>query len=367
MLLSKGYITTFVFLPISSDLPEESLPHCRRIQVARTNVISDMLQLYEDNTIRQCKLNVQFKGEVGLDFGGPTRDLFASLWNAAYEEYFEGDTVKVPFCPPHQQMQMKTVFQKFGRILYHGWLLTKEIPVRFCEASFVCLLHGEESVDESMLERCFLLYLSKYERDMLTKALSTELLATHQQDAILGLYEQYNITCAVAKTQEQLRNHVIMMARSHFLYKPMSTLMWMASGISGNELEAWRRSSQLDRIKKLYEALLPSVEKTLAQLHYPSDLRPGESRVLSYLRKYVGSMDDQLLDRFLRFVTVSPAAPQKAIQVAFNATVGLRRCPSSSTCSSTLFLSTTYLSFTEFKKEFNIVLAEDTSFEMGTL
>ena len=81
----------------------------------------------------------------------------------------------------------------------------------------------------------------------------------------------------------------------------------------------------------------------------------------------MGSMDDQLLDRFLRFVTGSPAAPQKASEVAFNATVGLRRCPSSSTCSSTLFLSTTCLSFTEFKKEFNIVLAEDTSFEMGTL
>ena len=95
----------------------------------------------------------------------------------------------------------------------------------------------------------------------------------------------------------------MMMARSHFLYKPMSTLMWMVSGISGNELEAWQRSLQLDRIKKLYEALLPSVEKTLAQLHYPSDLRPGESRVLSYLKKYMGSMDDQLLDRFLRLLT----------------------------------------------------------------
>ena len=71
MLLSKGYITTFVFLPISSDLPEESLPHCRRIQVACTNVISDMLQLYEDNTILQCKLNVQFKGEVGWTLEDP--------------------------------------------------------------------------------------------------------------------------------------------------------------------------------------------------------------------------------------------------------------------------------------------------------
>ena len=58
---------------------------------------------------------------MGLDFGGLTKDLFTSLWNAAYDEYFEGETVKVPFARPHQQLQVKAVFQKFGRILYHGY------------------------------------------------------------------------------------------------------------------------------------------------------------------------------------------------------------------------------------------------------
>ena len=193
----RGTLQLLFFFPSSSDLPEESVAHCHRIQVAHYNVISNKLQVYEDNTILQCKLNVQSKGEVGLGFGGPTRDLFASLWNAAYEEYFEGDTVKIPFCSPHQQIQIKQYFRSFG------WLLTKEIPVHFCDETFDWLLHGDEAVDESMLERCFLLYLSQYERDMLTKALLTELLATYQQNAILGLYEQYNITCAVANTQEQ--------------------------------------------------------------------------------------------------------------------------------------------------------------------
>ena len=110
----KGVHYNFCFFPSSSDLHEESLAHCHRIQVARYNVISNKLQLYEDNTILQCKLNVQSKEEVGLGFGGPTRDLFASLWNAAYEEYFEGDTVKIPFCSPHQQIQMKQYFRSLG-------------------------------------------------------------------------------------------------------------------------------------------------------------------------------------------------------------------------------------------------------------
>jgi len=65
--------------------------------------------------------------------------LFTSLWNAAYDEYFEGNTVKVPFARPHQQLQMKAVFQKFGKILYYVWLLTKENPSSFLEGSLYLL------------------------------------------------------------------------------------------------------------------------------------------------------------------------------------------------------------------------------------
>ena len=106
-------------------------------------------------------------------------------------------------------------------------------------------------MDEDMLERCFLLYFSQYERDVLAKALSAEMLAPYQQDAILGVYQQYNMTCTVATAQEKLRNHVIMMARSHFLYQLMPTLMWMANGIPGNELQAFGTSLPVDRIRNV--------------------------------------------------------------------------------------------------------------------
>ena len=325
-----------------------------------------MLKLYENISILKCQLSVKFVGEAGLDFGGLTTDLFTSFWDAAFESYFEGDTVKVPFVPPYQQMETRPVFEKLGRILFHGWVLTNQIPVRFCEASFVSLVHGEEAVDENMLERSFLLYLSQFERDVLTQGLSTSELAPFQQDAIYGIYQQYSMNCLPATTPEQLRQHVIIMARSQFVYKPMSILVWMRNGIGG-KITALQSRLNKEEIAKLYKALLPSKEKVLAKITYSENLRPEESRVLSYLRNYIGTLDDNLLDKFIRFVTGSPAAPQKPIQIAFNSTVGVRRFPSSSTCSSVLHLSTSYLSFVEFKKEFNIVLRENTSFEMGVL
>jgi len=76
-----------------------------------------MLKLYEDTSIMDCQLNVKFVGEVGLDFGGLTKDALTSFWDAALEKYFEGDVVKVPFVPPSEQFQNRPVFEKLGRIL----------------------------------------------------------------------------------------------------------------------------------------------------------------------------------------------------------------------------------------------------------
>ena len=174
------------------------------------------------------------------------------------------------------------------------------------------------------------------------------------------------MNCLPATSPGELKKHVAIMARTHFVYKPMSILMWMRNGIGKNITVLQNRLSK-EEIKKLYKVLLPSKQKVLAKITYPENLRPEQSRVLSYLRNFVGTLDDNLLDKFVRFVTGSCAAPQSPIQIDFNSTVGIRRAPSSSTCSSILHLSTTYLSYAEFKKEFTIVLTEDTSFEMGVI
>ena len=133
---------------------------------------------------------------------------------------FEGNTVRVPFAPPQQQIQMKAVIQKLGRILYHGWLLNKSQYVSVRHHWFAYFMERSLWMT-GMLERCFLLYLSRYERDVLTKALSTKLLVPFQQDAIFGVYEHYKMTCAVTNSRDQLQSHVVTMARYHFVYRPI--------------------------------------------------------------------------------------------------------------------------------------------------
>ena len=113
--------------------------------------------------------------------------------------------------------------------------------------------------------------------------------------------------------------------------------------------------------------MVPSKERVLQSLEHSEYLMPEQSKVLHFLKAYIGSMDDELLQQFVRFVTASTVSPQKSIDVQFNSAIGLQRAPSSSTCSSTLFLPTSYRSYSEFRKEFSLVLNHEESFEMGHL
>ena len=63
--------------------------------------------------------------------------------------------------------------------------------------------------------------------------------------------------------------------------------------------------------------------------------------------------------RFLRFRTGSSVIISKPITIAFNGSSGFGRVPIAYTCSSTLVLPTTYISYLDFEHEFNTILADD--------
>ena len=115
----------------------------RRVTVRRHDILENVVQMYkEDPDIVKCRLNVHFLGEKGIDFGGVTKDFFTSFWEVAFQTYFDGDAVKVPLVSP-QKLADKPRMQALGRVLEHGWRLTGELPVRFCEASIIAVLHGK--------------------------------------------------------------------------------------------------------------------------------------------------------------------------------------------------------------------------------
>ena len=235
----------------------------KQVEESRGKVLQDVMKLYADQSICDYRLAVQFSGEAGLDFGGLTEDLFSSFWEATFDTYFEGDANKVPSIAPHQMSSCKAEVHALGRVLEHGWRLTKKLPVRLCEASLIAMLHGEDAVPVDVLDRSFLLFVSQFERDILCAAME----GTHsspveyQVAALMGLYQRFEIRCAPATTETKLQEHIHVKARSEFIFKPSCVLSWMRSGIDQAKLVSFKQSLPVNKIRNIYSELSPTNHK----------------------------------------------------------------------------------------------------------
>ena len=97
------------------------------------------------------------------------------------------------------------------------------------------------------------------------------------------------------------------------------------------------------------------------------DLSNDEERMLYIVKTTVRSLNTEELGHFLHFVTGSPTAPLDQIRVAFNGESGLKRAPSSSTCSSVLHVSTNYDTLNEFKSELCKVIGSPEAYVMDNI
>ena len=79
-------------------------------------------------------------------------------------------------------------------------------------------------------------------------------------------------------------------------------------------------------------------------------MNAAQERVFCYLQQYIGSMTQDELHKFLRFVTGSSIMPTSLI-VTFNSESGLACRPIGHTCSNTIELSSTYVTYLEFIEE----------------
>ena len=137
--------------------------------------------------------------------------------------------------------------------------------------------------------------------------------------------------------------------------------MQMASigcGIPSNEKQFWD-SFTVEELYSLYDSLSASPEKVLAILDEPIEENSTQATVFGYLELYVGNMKNEEARCFLRYTTGSLVLIGQHITVGFNSLSGFAWRPTAHTCGCELELPSTYLSYLEFEKEFNAILADD--------
>ncbi|KAI9538511.1 hypothetical protein NQZ68_014272 [Dissostichus eleginoides] len=191
------------------------------------------------------------------------------------------------------------------------------------------------------------------ERESVEKVLEGNLEEIDEED-LLDLFSRMGSQCLPSK--DKIRAAIVVMAHKALLQEPKFIIDCFHSSIHNAVLRLLTKES----IMELYENKRPTNRK-VAQMIKPSNesLNPQEQAALTYLLRYVRSLDQRKLEIFLRFCTGSSVLCKDSIEVTFNRLCGLSRRPVAHTCGAVLELPCTYSSYPDFRAELDSVLSGD--------
>ena len=171
---------------------------------------------------------------------------------------------------------------------------------------------------------------------------------------IIPMLSRFNSSQIVSKVN--INQIILSVAQYILLSSPFYALSEMRRGMLSANHELWEACDQ-SVVIKLYNALSPTPERVWSMVLEPTFKNALEARVFDYFRRFIFSQCDRSLCSLHHFITGKPQCGLQSITVQFHTPSSeFQRRPTSSTCSMTLDLPTTYDSFTSFSSEFSYVL-----------
>ena len=321
--------------------------------IDRSNIFTEVCQLFESSeAIKEYPLRISFLNEEGFDTGGVLRDMLSHFWQVTLPMYFEGSNQVVPVIHAQTNMAQFTIL---GKIISHGYLVSGVFPLQIAFPTLASILLGVGiEVHPEILMSCFANSLSHIE----TKLVKDCLLVKDDQfipkvrDKLMNLFSKFGLR--QTPTPSKFKEVLVQAAKYEFLIKPMPAISLMHSGIPQRDQDFWATLST-DKLYDLYRLLTANPEKLLTLIEEPDFMNAAQERVFSYLQQYIGSMTQNELETFLRFVTGSSIMPTR-LNVTFNSVSGLARRPVSHTCDNCIELSSSYATYLEFIEEIRLFM-----------
>ncbi|XP_055957634.1 uncharacterized protein LOC130013114, partial [Patella vulgata] len=119
----------------------------------------------------------------------------------------------------------------------------------------------------------------------------------------------------------------------------------------------------IDSILNIYDSLKTTVQKVI-KLFNATPLCKEESTSFEFLKRFTRGRDSRQLKRLLRLLTGSDVICVDQILVSFVVRHGCQRIPTIHTCGPSLELPSTYLSFPDFRSEWENILENKESIKM---
>ena len=139
--------------------------------------MADVVRLYGSDDMPAIVGNyitVAFEGEMGQDVGGVTRDFLATYWQHTLDEWFHGELIKVPCVPASRTSEAETAFLAAGRILGHGFILTRTLPPELSGAFLLSACRPYQSPSDDLLLANLIEFVSPSEAVALRNGLACE-------------------------------------------------------------------------------------------------------------------------------------------------------------------------------------------------
>lgn len=108
------------------------------------------MNLYTDEQFLSKNLNVKFIGEIGIDGGGLTKELFNIFFDKCSSMFFQGEDCLVPYLPLNKRNEQDK-FITIARILEHMLILTDSIPAKLSRITLTLIGNSDADIDSIIL------------------------------------------------------------------------------------------------------------------------------------------------------------------------------------------------------------------------
>lgn len=171
-----------------------------------------------DEQIINKNLQVTFLGEIGLDGGGLTKELFNIFFIKCESMFFRGEDCIVPYLELSKLNELDK-FVIIGRILQHMLLLTNNIPAKLSRITLKLIVISERDINSDILLQELLRYVNPYLRKILKKALKNFISLTEKENETIQDFFQTNRFFA-RPSSETLSEQLKIIATEILIEKP---------------------------------------------------------------------------------------------------------------------------------------------------
>ncbi|XP_065116262.2 uncharacterized protein [Paramisgurnus dabryanus] len=329
---------------VPAQIGHELQPSVATLIVRRGQCLTDLISAFKNPDVINTEVHIKMRLPNGdLEEGegiGVFRDCLTEFWTDFYDSCTLGVDVKVPFIRHDYQYEE---WQAVARVFVVGWKQASYLPVKLATPFLEEVLYGTTT---SSLKDSLLLYVSEQERAVLMSALKD--FDSVDSDELFDVLDAHE--CKQVPNKDTLIPLLAQIGHKAIIQAPMYVI------------ECWRPimvhvASMLppDGLHQAIKQKKPTAKIVKELLHFPDDMTAAQAAVARYLKKYIGEIDLNTLQLFLRFCTGSDLM-DRPITIEFVETSDFLRRPQTHTCGCILKLPVGYHSYPDLRSEFNKIL-----------